>query len=372
MKIIDAINYYMNILVVAVVLVVAIIIALMYYFIKVRRIAAAEEKLHYDSFDRRSVMEYIKFDDIISDSSGKGMNGAGMIVIDNMTFVAGIDVVGYNYAHASAAEKQQTMMNAIAFANTIEEPIQMRQTVEAIDIEFNISQFESARAELVREQSELERQYQDLYYQITSRDNDPGVKEVILENAERIEKRINSCKWKIKEADEVIRYEHKLQENTSQNDRVNQIMFSYHYNPSESTEELEPEEIQIKAMTALKTRIGVMSSSVAAIGCVCTPLSAEQLISLLHRHMHPNTADKISVNDVIESDSSMLCITSDSLFELERDRLGEEAFYAQLEAAAQMYDESILVSEEAREEEIAAMQAEIRAYDEYIMGGVAE
>jgi len=371
MKILDAINYYMNILIVAVILVVAIIIAFLYYIVKVRRIAAAEEKLHYDSFERKSVMEYIKFDDIISDSTGRGLNGAGMIVIDNMTFVAGIDVVGYNYEHASAAERQQTMMNAVAFANTIEEPIQMRQTVENIDIQFNIDQFEQAKAELIREQNELERQYQDLYYQITSRENDPGVVDVIMENADRLEKQINSCKWKIKEAEEVIRYEQKLQESTSQNDRVNQIMFSYHYNPSETTEELDDDEIRIKAMTALKTRIGVISSSVSAIGCSCRPLTAEQLISLMHRHMHPNTADKVSVNDVIEDDSSMLCITSDSLFELEKEKIGEEAFYAQMEAAAQLYDDTILMSEEAREEELAAMQAQIKAYDEMILSGEA-
>ena len=154
MNIINTVNYYMNIIMVATVLIVAVLAALVFYFVKVRKVTAAEEHVNYDSFDRTSAMEYCKFDDIVSDD-GTGLSGAGMIVINDNTFVTGIDVVGYNYSQASAGEQQRTMMGGIAFANIIEEKIQMRQTVEAIDIQFNIDQFLKAKEEEEKKLVEL-------------------------------------------------------------------------------------------------------------------------------------------------------------------------------------------------------------------------
>ena len=103
--------------------------ALVFYFLKVRKVSAEEEIINYDNFVRTDSREYCKFDDIFS-----GRTGMGIIHLGNNTYVAGIEVQGYNFAAASADEKQRTMINSIAFFNVLEQPIQMCQTVKAIDI----------------------------------------------------------------------------------------------------------------------------------------------------------------------------------------------------------------------------------------------
>ena len=371
MKLVETANYYMNIVIFATVLIVCILGALLYYFVKVRKVAASEERIDYGRFNRISSLEYCKFDDIISDG-GKGLGGAGMIVMDSDTFITGIEVVGYNYDHASASERQRTMMNAIAFANIIEQPIQMRQTVEAIDISFNIDQFTKARNSLSRQLVELKSKYAELAMQIEGHREDEKVLSVILNNIESLDKQIVSTTWKIKEADEVIRYEKYLQEASYSTDRINQIMFSYHYNPDEFVEELTKEEIYIKAMTALSSKINIFSQALSGCGCSCRPLSADSLTGLIYRHMHPLSADRVKIGEIIDGNMEDLFITSDSLFDLEKERLGETGYMRFMEkeerSALDEKDEAI----SGMEDEIYALSEEIDAYDGLYFGSGEE
>lgn len=362
MNIINTANYYMNIIIFSTILIVAILAALLYYFIKVKKITAAEERINYEYFDRRSAMEYCKFDDIVSDDSTRALAGAGMIVMNENIFITGIDVVGYNYDHASAGEKQRTMMNSIAFASIIEEPIQLRQTVEAVDIQFNIDQFTQARDQLARELIELRQQYQDIALQSDSRKEDPDVMDIIIGNLEQLDRKIASTEWKIREAEEVIAYEKLLQESANSINRVNQVMFSYQYNPDEFSEDLTREEIYIKAMNALKSKISIYSRSLGNCGCSCRPLEAVQLVELIRRHLHPNTADLVDVSDLISTEIDTLFVSSDSLYELELERLGETAYFAVNEEAQAVINEQINAADAIREEELLRLEDEADGY----------
>jgi len=184
MNIIQTANYYMNILILATILVIAVLAALLFYLVKKKKIIASEARIDYSNFDRCSTMDYLKFDDIVADDAENGLCGAGMIVINENIFVTGIDVIGYNFEHASAGEKQRTMINAVAFANIIEEPIQLRQNVKAIDIGYNIEQFQAAKEKIVRDLVELREAYQDMVIQAEARADEPDVKEAIVSHTE--------------------------------------------------------------------------------------------------------------------------------------------------------------------------------------------
>lgn len=331
MNIVEIANYYMNLVIFATIMIVAVLASFMYYAVKVKKIAASEEKIDYSTFKRISALEYCKFDDIVSDESGKGLAGAGMIVMDHSIFVTGIDVVGYNYEYASAGEKQRTMINAIAFASIMEQPLQLRQTVRSIDIGYNIEQFRAAREKAVKELIELKETYADMVAQAEARRDDWEVLQIILGNLKQLERKIHSAEWKIKEADNVIRYEKILQERNNNTERINQVLFSYIYNPDEHTEKLSGEEVLIKAMSALRTKISVYTAALENCGCACKPLDADMLVGLIYRHMHPNTADMVNIRERMDIETKTLYVSSDSLYELEKEKVGEEAFSIQWE-----------------------------------------
>lgn len=366
MRLFDSVNQIANMIISATVFVVIILAVLAYYLFKKKKIASAEENLHYDSFDRMSSMEYVKFDDIVSDSSKKGMDGAGMLVIDRYTFVSCLEIVGYNYEHASAEEKQRTMVNAIAFVNIIEQPIQMRQTVEAVDVKFNIEEFQAARAELARQRVELVNSYNDLLFQADNPELDMEVKESILGTLEQLDVKITSIEWKIQEADEVIRYEESIQKQSTNTDRINQILISYVYNPDEYTETLSDEEIKQKAMHQLKTKMSIYSNALANCGCSCKPVTADELVALFRRHMHPNTADSVNVSERIDIELNQLFVSSDSLYELERERVGDRMFSEMISEMDREYEEAVETAAAEIEAQATHMEAVAESYDEEI------
>lgn len=366
MNIINQANYYMNIIIFATVLIVAILAALLYYFVKVKKVTAAEEHINYDAFNRWSIMEYCKFDDIVSDT-GDVMTGAGMMVINENTFVTGIDVTGYNYNQAAAGEKQRTMMGGIAFATIIDQRIQMRQSVEAIDIQYNIDLFIAAREKETRRLVELRQQYQDIVLQSDNRKEDPELMDIILENISQLEKKIASCEWRIREADEVIAYEKILQKSSNSTNRINQIMFSFKYNPDEFTEELTREEIWMKAMNALMSKINIYSNALSNCGCSCRALNATQLTALIRRHMHPNTADSVDINEILSTEMETLFVTSNSLLELERERIGEADFLSQLAQAEETLKNESDAAASRIERELNFLEDRADAYMEEIL-----
>lgn len=360
MNIVELINYYMDIILVSTVLVGAVLAALVYYLVMVKKVAATQEHINYGSFNRESTMEYCKFDDIVADSDFMG--GAGMIVVNENTFVAGIDVVGYNYSQASAGEKQSTMMSAVAFVNIIEQPVQMRQNVEAIDIGSNIEQFVEVREEAIRELTELTDAYDGLVLQAGSHRDDPDVLDAIADNLEQLSHKIFSTQWKIREADNIVSYARLLQGHAVNTNRANQILFSYTYNPSEFTEELSREEKYLKAMEVLKTKAGIYSASLGNCGCACKPLDADMLMGLVYRHNHPGTADMVNVSDRVGIEMSALYVTSQSLYDLEKERIGETAVLAAMEEGARRHDMQMRQAEHRRREELSVLMDMVSAY----------
>lgn len=364
MNIVELINYYMDIILVSTILIGAVLITLVYYLVVVKKVAATEEHIDYGSFNRESTMEYCKFDDIVADSDFMG--GAGMIVVGENTFVTGIDVVGYNYSQASAGEQQSTMMSAVAFANIIEQPVQMRQNAEAIDIGSNIDQFVKVREEAIKELTELTDVYDDLVLQAKSNKNDPDVLDAIADHLEQVSHRIFTTQWKVKEADNIVSYARLLQGHAVNTNKVNQILFCYTYNPNDFTEELSKEEKYLKAMESLKTKIGIYSASLSNCGCACKPLDAEMLMSLIYRHNHPYSADLVNVPERVGMEMSGLYVTSQSLYDLEKERIGETALLAAMEEGVHDYDMHMRQAEQGRQMEISALIDMVSGYGEEI------
>lgn len=332
MNVVDSANTLMNNLMAATVISLILVGGFVFYFLKIKKIGAKEEKIDYSSFQRKDAREFVKFDNIISAGELGENDGLGVVELGGKVFVAGLDVVGYNYRSASADERKATMANSIGFFNVIENPIQLRQTVKSVDLEHNIKIQEEIAKDLNKELMALDAEFKDTLEMAEAQniDENEDTFRVLCETLNKLKKTINSKQWMYEEALEVLEYLKRLTTTNASAKKVNQIMFSYVFNPNEYIEELNENEIRVKAITALSNKANEYASVLENCGCTCNPLTARDLTELMRRHLHPYTADMIKIDDLLNSSYNALYVTSESIFELEKERQGDEAFEQEL------------------------------------------
>lgn len=335
MKIFDVVNYYVNTIFNVSIFTLLLFAGILFYLLKVRKVVAKTEKVDYSSFNRADTLEYVKIKNVISEDEDD-MGSAGVIDLGNNTFVAGISVNGYNYSSASAAEKERTMINAIGFANRIIEPIQMRQTVKAIDLSHNIEVYEEVRKRAAKEHMALMDEYNDTVKAADDFIDEPEMYTVYEERIMDVKRRILAKEHEVKEAEAVIRYMNAMTESkkgdTVNAQKINQIIFSYTFNPADYTEELTQEEIYLKAIENLSTQAASYGEGLLNCGYTYKRISARDFIDLMRKHMQPYSANEIKIEDLFNSSMSSLFISSTSLVDLEIERRGEEEYLKQLEA----------------------------------------
>lgn len=357
MGLIETVNYYLNMVMIITFVIFAIVVAVLYYLLKIKKITAKTEKVNYDTFERRDSLEYVKFEDIVS-QDGDSLKTPGMICLGRNIFVAGLNVTGYNYSTASTGEKERTMSNAITFFNSVERPIQMRQTVKAIDLSYNIKVYEDAKVRLAQEGMELSAEYEE-----TLRESEDYIDSYELYPAyekrlDELAKAIRTKEHALDEVQAVIRYMTSMSGGKSSDaQKINQLMYSYVFNPDEYTEELSTEEIYLKAFHELDTMGRAYAEALSRCGCSCKRLSAADIVLLLKKHTSPLSED-MRIEDLLNSSYGSLFITSDSLVEFEKERLSEEEYERRMEA---FY---IAQEEELRRREAEAIRLQKKVLDE--------
>ncbi len=336
--------------------------AIVFYLLKVKKIDADEAIVNYDRFERRDSTEFAKFDDIVSSGELHDKTAMGMMVVNKHTFIGGIDVKGYNYYSASAEERQRTIINAIAFFNTIEQPIQMRQTVESIDISRNINEEREYAVEIERrylqKKSELEAALESLRENI----NNDLLYESIAMQAEKLAHTMQSLQWQMKEANEIIYYMEQTSGVHSMR-KVNQILFSYIYNPDEDIESLSDGEIYLKAQKELFALAQVIGGSLEGTGCTWRPLTADDITELNRKHFHPLTGEHTRLDELLNSSYAAMYVTSDSLEEVERERRGDAAFEEEMKRIQKENEEKIRRAERAYAQGVAEAEAAAAAVE---------
>jgi len=334
MSIIEKATYYIDVIGFVLIAVIVCMAGLLYYLIKIRKIAAKNEKIDYSSFYRKDALEYVKFENVVSES-GNGLSGAGMICLGNNVFVGGISVRGYNFSSASAEEKVNTMIRSIIFYNLIEEPVQMRQSVKAIDLTANITEHEEIVKKLALKLMELDEQYKESLASAEDYLDEPEVYYTYENHLRKLQKEIYAKRHMMEEAQALIQYMSAMVGDTAKKEKrdaqkINQILFSYAYDPNSVSEELTKEEIYLKAFGELEIKAKSYSSALSSCGCACRRLPAGELIGLMRRHCAPATADDIKLDELFNSSYSALFLSSDSLIEFEKKRIGEEQYQKEM------------------------------------------
>lgn len=313
----------------ATILVGAVFGLLAYYFIKVKKIASKEERIDYSAFYRRDSLDYVKFDDITSEGESDAINGAGVIVLeDGKTFVAGLNISGYPFGSAAAEERQATMIHSVSVFNLVEQGIQLRQSVTSVELTHNIEDAKQIIKNLTIELLDLNAAYERALEEAEDHidDMEPEQSEMYLEQVKDLKRQIDAKTWMISEEQAQIDYMNQITMGEKDSQKVNQFMFSYEFNPNDFTEEQTKSAIYLRAMTELNNKGNAYKAALERCGYSCQRLTSGELTDLMRKHCHPLTAEDVRLDELFHSSYNSLYITSDSLLELEKERLTEAAY----------------------------------------------
>lgn len=331
----------------AVVVAALIIAGLLVYFIKIKKVMVKEEKVDYSKFERRDSKDFVKFDNIISCRSGVTNDDFGVVVMPGgNVFLAGLDIRGYNFSSASADERHRTMVNSVALFNTIEKPVQFRQTVKAIDISYNVTRQKDVCKQLELKILDMKEEYKETCQLAEQYIDNPMMYVSVEQRIKELQRNLKSLEWQQKECYAVLDYLDSLERSTGKSTRINQMIFSYTHNPSDFTTELTEEEIYLKASAELANMANIYGSALDNCGCRTRQLTGKEMLDLMRRHCHPYTADDIRIENMFNSSYMSLFVQSDSLIALERERIGEARFRKQMELYRKNMENQLKESEE--------------------------
>ena len=327
-----AITSILSMVLFSIIFVAVLLLLFGFYLMKVKKIGVAEEIVKDDSFRRADAVDYAKFKDVVSFSEKTSKAAMGMIAVDERTFVGGIDIYGYDFANASVEERENTMINTIAFFNVLEEPVQLRQSVQPVNISYNIEKEKDRAKEIEKSIIEMEGDFDHIFALMEESADDPERFAELQINLEAKLKSIKSKRWILRESQEMIHYMDYISNVNSHPKKVHQMIFSYTYSPDEVEGELTQEGIYLRAQRELEAKAEIYGKMLSNTGCTWKALSADDLTSVMRRHYHPITADAIRLEELMNSSYTALYITSDSLRELEIERRGEFAHAQEMKA----------------------------------------
>ena len=328
---IGTLNHYLNMFLIGTFLAFVLVGGIVYYLLKVKKVMAKEETINYDKFERTSTTEFVKFDNIIDIKNGMDDSTFGVMVINENTFLGMMEIKGYNYYTASSEDKISTNINMVSFFQTVEKPIQLRQTAKAIDISYNIAKQRKVCEDLEYRGMELDLDYKETYALSEEYMDNPVVYQNITNRLEELMKEIVTTRWLLDESKEVLSYMEGFS-NNGKATKVNHLIFSYTYDPNDYVEELTPEEIYVKSSQEIANLATNYAHGLGNCGCTCRLLSGKEMMDLTRRHFHPETGDSIRMDELFNSSYQALFITSDNILKLLKQKVGDKKYKEKLAA----------------------------------------
>lgn len=97
-------------------------------------------------------------------------------------------------------------------------------------------------------------------------------------------------------------------------------IFDWQYNAVDfSSQSLEEQEVYQRAEAQLKTKENAYVAALRNCGVHAKRMSGVELLEEIRRYTHPVSASKSTVEDIVQMAYDSICVTSESLKELERE-----------------------------------------------------
>jgi len=197
--------------------------------------------------------------------------------------------------------------------------------------------------------------YKDTLVLLESYEDEPEIYETVKKQLDAMQREIHSLTWQFKEAVEGYNYLLSLEKTTGKTNRINQMMFSYVFDPAEYSTELSNEEIYIKAFEELSTKASIYSSALENCGCKTRALTDKEIHDLIRRHNHPLTADDYPIEALYNSSYNALFVHSDDVLDLYRLEKKEKKVNAEMEEYRKQRLEAIREAKKRREKYVNSL-----------------
>lgn len=333
MSLINTLSYYIHMIGAVVLITLVVVVGILYYLVKVRKVTASVEKLDTSTFRREDSIHYVPFDDVITKDGS--VNTEGMIVFGDTYFVGGISVRGFDYPAASVDERIDAKVYSVQFFNVVEKPTSFRQSVKRVDLSENISYHKEIEKRLAKEHMGYDAEYKETLIAAEDYMDQPDIYADYEKRLRKLQRILFAKKHQLEEVQAEIGYMESMSGDVSSADgalgqKASQILFSYSYNPSEYSRELSKEEIYAEAMKKLSAMATSYGEALAAAHFRSKRLTGGEIINLMRKHTAPITGENFSMNELMDSSYTHLFVSSDSLVEECKKKIGEEKYNKQM------------------------------------------
>ena len=251
-------------------------------------------------------------------------------------FVGGISVRGFDYPSASMDEQIAAQVNSVSFFNVVEKPTSFRQSIRAVDLTVNEEEYHRTRERLKEELLSLKVEQAETLESSEAFIEEEESYGYYQYRLKELARQIRAKEHMIEECSVLLRYMDALGSDAARGggnrvgQRTNQIMFSYTYNEDEFTQPLSKEEVYVKAMDELGRIALSYGEALAACHFRSKRLSARELIGFMRKHTSPITGESINLDELLDSSYTSLFVSSDSLVEKIKERIGEGIYELQV------------------------------------------
>lgn len=280
------------------------------YLFRTRKTVAAEKEVDYSEFRRKDVMEYVKLDDVAED----------MLVSDNgRRFIAAIKCQGFSFADAEVEEKLQTIRGYVTFFNVLDNnPIQYRQSARDVNLDGLIKDYQEQAARLQERRFSLNLDYTDTKEESEAPDLLAEDYNIYYEKLKQMQRELISLGYQIDQLNAQIQYMTAISGENAEAKREEIYVFDWQYNAVDfSSQTLEEQEVYQRAEAQLKEKASAYITALRNCGVHAKRMTGVELLEEIRRYTHPVSAAKGTVEDIVQSAYDSICVSSDSLKELE-------------------------------------------------------
>ena len=275
-----------------------------------RKRAAVEKEVDYSEFRRKDVIEYVKLDDVTED----------MLVSDNgRRFIAAIKCQGFSFADAEVEEKLQTIRGYVTFFNVLDNnPIQYRQSARDVNLDGLVKDYQEQVARLQEQRFSLNMDYTDTKEESEAPELPVEDYNIYYEKLKQMQRELISLGYQIDQLNAQIQYMTAISGENAEAKREEIYVFDWQYNAMDfSSQTLEEQEVYQRAEAQLRTKASAYITALRNCGVHAKRMTGVELLEEIRRYTHPVSAAKGTVEDIVQSAYDSICVSSNSLIELE-------------------------------------------------------
>lgn len=283
-----------------------------FYFYKSKQKMRTEEAKDSSSFNRKDVLDYLKLDDVAE----------SMLVMNGGTrFVGAIKCQGFSFADAEVEEKLQTIRGYITFFNVLDNsPLQFRQSARNVNLEGLIHDYQDRVTALEEKRFTLNLDYTDLKAESENPELTKAEYDIYYEQLKRMQRELVSLGYQIQQLNAQIQYMAAISGDSAEAKREEIYVFDWEYNAMDfSSQSLNEQEVYQRAETQLKAKASAYISALRNCGVHAKRMTGVELLEEIRRYTHPVSAANSTADDILKMAYDSICVTSNSLNELERE-----------------------------------------------------